>query len=190
MRIHGSRLVEARHMKNRLRAMLFVAAFMYFVVPAYAAAPSNNAKSALALPKPAVVSRATSSGMRMLPLQQPDWDDAAVKGPIVGLERLAEGPVDVLGGFRAFGRLEYLQGVAVFQDSSHEEEGHFVRDALRLRQVVGDDNDGVIGREREEQLLDAGGRDRVQGRTRLVEHDHCGLDGQRSSDAQPLLLSS
>src|SRR6266545_4715397 len=41
-----------------------------------------------------------------------------------------------------------------------------------------------------DQLLDLGGRDRVERRARLVEQDHLGLDGDGARDAQPLLLAA
>ena len=40
------------------------------------------------------------------------------------------------------------------------------------------------------QVLDAGGRDRVERRARLVHQDHLGLDGDRAGDAQALLLAA
>jgi hypothetical protein len=40
------------------------------------------------------------------------------------------------------------------------------------------------------QLLDLGGGDRVEGRAGLVEEDHLGLDRDRPSDAEALLLAA
>ena len=47
-----------------------------------------------------------------------------------------------------------------------------------------------VGLEVLHQVLDAGRRDRVEGRARLVHQDDLRLDGDRAGDAQPLLLAA
>ena len=64
------------------------------------------------------------------------------------------------------------------------------RDARRLLHVVGDDDDRVVGLQLVDQLLDLGGRDRIERRARLVEQDDLGLDRHGAGDAQPLLLAA
>ena len=67
-------------------------------------------------------------------------------------------------------------------------EGRVVGHARGLLHVVGHDDDRVVGLQLVDQLLDLGGRDRVEGRGRLVEQDHLRLDGDGAGDAQALLL--
>src|SRR3954447_12493971 len=67
-------------------------------------------------------------------------------------------------------------------------EGGVLRGARRLLHVVGDDRDGAVGPQLVHQLLDLGGRDRVERRGRLVEEDDLGPRGDRARDAQALLL--
>src|SRR5207244_13389515 len=54
-------------------------------------------------------------------------------------------------------------------------EGGEVRDARRLLHVVGDDDDRILLLQLVDQLLDLGGRDRIERRARLVEQNHFGL---------------
>src|SRR5712691_1391847 len=77
--------------------------------------------------------------------------------------------------------------LAVAADLDAEERGH-VRDAGGLLHVVRDDHDRVVALQVVEELLDARGRDRVEGGGRLVHQDHVRLDGERTRDAQALLL--
>ncbi len=70
------------------------------------------------------------------------------------------------------------------------EERGAVGDARGLLHVVRDDHDRVALLQRLRQLLDGQRRHRVQGRGRLVEQQHVGLDGDRPRDAQPLLLAT
>ena len=68
------------------------------------------------------------------------------------------------------------------------EEGRVVGDAGGLLHGVSDDDDRVVVLELLNELLDAGGRDRVKGRARLVEQKDLGLDGNAAGDAKALLL--
>src|SRR5229473_1293576 len=69
-------------------------------------------------------------------------------------------------------------------------EGGEVRDARRLLHVVGDDDDRVFLLQLVDQLLDLGGRDRIERRARLVEQNHFGLHRHGAGDAEPLLLAA
>jgi hypothetical protein len=55
---------------------------------------------------------------------------------------------------------------------------------------VGDDDDGELGAQLLDQLLDLAGRDRVEGRGRFVEQDELGLLGDGAGDAEALLLTA
>ena len=70
------------------------------------------------------------------------------------------------------------------------EEGRLVGDARRLLHVVGDDHDREAAFEAVHQVLDRGGRDRVERRGGLVEQQHVGFDRDRARDAEPLLLAA
>src|SRR5258707_5538588 len=67
-------------------------------------------------------------------------------------------------------------------------EGGEVRDARRLLHVVGDDDDRILLFQLVDQLLDLGGRDRIERRARLVEQNHLRLHRDGARDAQALLL--
>ena len=69
-------------------------------------------------------------------------------------------------------------------------EGGEVGDARGLLHVVGDDHDRVVVLQLVDQLLDLGGRDRIERRARLVEQDHLRLHRDGARDAQPLLLAA
>src|SRR4051812_17260861 len=68
------------------------------------------------------------------------------------------------------------------------EERRTVADASRLLHVVGHDDDRELVLQLEDEILDRTGRDRVERRTGLVHQDHLRLDGDRTRDAQTLLL--
>jgi hypothetical protein len=55
---------------------------------------------------------------------------------------------------------------------------------------VGNDHDGVVLLQLEDQLLDLLRGNRVQRRSRLVHEQHLGLIAQGAGDTQPLLLST
>ena len=87
-------------------------------------------------------------------------------------------------------RGEDLAGRAELDQLAEIHEGGEVRDARRLLHVVGDDHDRVVGLQLVDQLLDLGGRDRIERRARLVEQDHLGLHRDGAGDAQALLLAA
>ena len=78
---------------------------------------------------------------------------------------------------------------SVVLDLEAEERRH-VGDARGLLHVVGDDHERVVALQLVHQVLDRGGRDRVERGGRLVEQDHLGLDGERARDAEALLLAA
>src|SRR4051794_15843599 len=65
-------------------------------------------------------------------------------------------------------------GVVELDQLAEIHEGGLVGDAGGLLHVMGDNGDGVILRQFLDQLLDLGGRDRIQRRTGFVEQDHFG----------------
>jgi hypothetical protein len=75
-------------------------------------------------------------------------------------------------------------------DRVEREERGAIGDARRLLHVVGDDHDRVARLEPVQQLLDRGGRDRVERRCGLIEQQDIRLDCDRARDAQPLLLAA
>src|SRR5215470_18502041 len=102
----------------------------------------------------------------------------------------AEAAGDVVLGPPVRGRGEHLARGVELDHLAEIHEGGVVRDPRRLLHVVGDDGDGVIVLELVDQLLDLGGGDRVERRTRLVEQDHLRLDRDGAGDAQALLLAA
>ena len=76
----------------------------------------------------------------------------------------------------------------MLDDLAEMEEGRALRDAGCLLHRMGDDDDGVTALELVDQLLDPGGRDRIERLARLVHQDHLGVDRNGPGDAQPLLL--
>ena len=65
-----------------------------------------------------------------------------------------------------------------------------MRDARGLLHVMGDDRDGVIAGQFVDELLDLGGRDRIESGGRLVEQDHFRAERHGAGDAQALLLAA
>src|SRR6202035_2767098 len=97
---------------------------------------------------------------------------------------------DVILGAAIARRGEDLVGVVELDQFAQIHEGGLVGDARRLLHVVGDDRDRVVLGQFLDQLLDLGGRDRIERRAGLVEQDHFGPHRDRAGDAEPLLLSS
>jgi hypothetical protein len=81
-------------------------------------------------------------------------------------------------------------GVADLDERPVQQKGSPIGDPCRLLHVVGDDDDRVALPQLLDELLDAGRRDRVERRARLVHQDHLGVDGEHARDAQALLLSA
>src|SRR3569833_112362 len=97
---------------------------------------------------------------------------------VVGLGALVLG-----GGVQGRGRPELDQLAEVHV-------GGVVGLVRRLLHVVRDDHDRIVLLQLVDQLLDLGGRDRIERRARLVEQDHLGLHRHGAGDAQALLLAT
>src|SRR5689334_14422551 len=95
---------------------------------------------------------------------------------------------DVVLRARVARRHEDLAGLIELDQLAEIHEGGVIGDARRLLHVVGDEHDRVLVLELRDQLLDLGGRDRVERRARLIEQDHVGLHRDSAGDAKPLLL--
>src|SRR5919202_3462338 len=102
----------------------------------------------------------------------------------------AELPGHVLLRAGVVRRGEDLLGGTMLDELAHEHERRRVRHARGLLHVVGDDDDRVALLELVDEVLDAQRGDRVERRARLVHEDDLGLDGDRTGDAQPLLLAA
>src|SRR6202167_3512817 len=87
-------------------------------------------------------------------------------------------------------RGENLVGIVEFDQLAKIHEGGLVGNARGLLHIVGDDRNGVVLRQFLDQLLDLGGRNRIQRRTGLVEQDHLGPQRDGAGDAEPLLLAA
>src|SRR5262245_7253667 len=103
---------------------------------------------------------------------------------------LAETTGDVIFGQLLLRIREDFFGQACLDEAAQPEERGDLRDARRLLQVVGDDDDGVVGAELENQLLDSLGGNRIEGGRGLVHQQDLGPDGERARDAEALLLSA
>src|ERR1700730_16388074 len=102
----------------------------------------------------------------------------------------AEPAGNVVLGASIARRGEDLVGVVEFDQLTKIHERGLVRDPRGLLHVMGDDGDGVVLGQFLDQLLDLGGRDRVERRARLVEQDHLGAHRNGAGDAKPLLLAA
>src|SRR6202167_1155541 len=87
-------------------------------------------------------------------------------------------------------RGENLVGIVEFDQLTKIHEGGLVGDARGLLHVVGDDRNRVVLRQFLDQLLDLGGRNRIERRTGLVEQDHFGPHRDGAGNAKPLLLAA
>src|SRR5260370_18201177 len=101
---------------------------------------------------------------------------------------IAEGARDVVLRASIARRGEHLAGRVELDQLPEIHEGGEVGDARRLLHVVGDDHDRVVLFELVDQLLDFGGRDRIERRARLVEQYPLRLYRDGARDAQALLL--
>src|SRR6266853_5532111 len=75
-------------------------------------------------------------------------------------------------------RLKDHRSVIELDELTQQEESGVVGDARRLLHVVRNDDDRTTGLETEDQVLDLGGRNRVEGRARLVKQQHFGIHRQ------------
>src|SRR3569833_111058 len=101
---------------------------------------------------------------------------------------LAEPAGDVILRAPVGRRREDLAGIVELDQLAEIHEGGLVGDARRLLHVVGDDRVRVVLGQLLDQLLDLGGRDRVERRTGFVDQDHLGPHRDGAGDAQALLL--
>src|SRR4051812_12521192 len=102
----------------------------------------------------------------------------------------AEPAGDVGLGTLVAGIGEDLLGDVELDKLAEIHEGGEVRDARRLLHVMRHDDDRVVLLQLVDQLLDLGGRDRIERRARLVEQDDLGLHRHGAGDAEPLLLAA
>src|SRR5450759_4065922 len=102
----------------------------------------------------------------------------------------SESPRDICFRARfAWAREEPLR-VAHLDQLAEVEERSAVRDARGLLQIVRDDDDRELALQLIDELLDFLCRDRVERRGRLVEEEDLRVVGQRTCDAEPLLLAA
>lgn len=80
--------------------------------------------------------------------------------------------------------------IVEFDDLSIEEKRGLIRNAVRLLHVVRDDDDGVLGLEFAQKFLDLKGGDRVERGGWLIKQDHIRICGERTGDAESLLLAT
>src|ERR1700761_8231218 len=102
----------------------------------------------------------------------------------------AEAAGDVILGPPIARRGEDLAGVVELDQLAEIHEGGLVGDARRLLHVMGHDRDRVVLGELLDQLLDLGGRDRIERRARLPGQDHLGPHRHGAGDAEALLLAA
>src|SRR5262245_24021459 len=104
--------------------------------------------------------------------------------------RSAEATGDIVLRAPVARRREHLaRGIELGQLAQIHERRE-IRDAGGLLHIMRDDHDRIVRLELVDQLLDLGGRDRIERRARLVEQDHLGLHRNRARDAEPLLLAA
>src|SRR5579862_1366943 len=96
---------------------------------------------------------------------------------------------DVPGGLRSLGSRKKLCRRSRFDHVALVEKDRVIRKPLRLREIVGDDDDRQIGREPPNELLNRFCRVRVERGRRLVEQQNLRLDGQRAGKTEHLLLT-
>src|SRR5262245_6277584 len=101
---------------------------------------------------------------------------------------LAEAAGDIVLRASIARRGEHLARGIELDQLAQIHEGGEVGDARRLLHVMGDNHDRVILFELVDQLLDFGGRDRVERRTRLVEQYHLRPHRDGARNAEALLL--
>src|SRR5215216_2457288 len=102
----------------------------------------------------------------------------------------AEAAGDVIFGLLLRGVRKDALGLVEFDQLAEIEERGVIGAARRLLHVVRHDRDAVVGLELGDQLLNALGRNRIEGGGRLVEQQDLGANCDRAGDAQPLLLAA
>src|SRR5678816_3398187 len=102
---------------------------------------------------------------------------------------LAEAAGDVIFGQLVSGVREHAVGLPDFYQLAQVKIGGALRDARGLLHRMRYDDNGIVLAQLVNQVLDVRSRDRVEGRARLVHEDDLRTHGNRSGDAQTLLLS-
>src|SRR5215475_12675096 len=87
-------------------------------------------------------------------------------------------------------RSEDLAGVVELDQLAEIHESSLVGHARGLLHIMRDDRDRVVLGQFLDQLLDLGGRNRIERRARLIEQDHLRADGDGAGDAETLLLAA
>src|SRR5215212_11708854 len=113
---------------------------------------------------------------------------SAMRFPLSGTARSAEAAGDVVLGLLLVGVHEDPRLRSELDQLTEIHEGGVLRDARRLLHVVRHDDDGELGAQLLDQLLDLAGRDRIERRGRLVEEDDLGALSDGAGDAEALLL--
>src|SRR5215467_5264057 len=104
--------------------------------------------------------------------------------------RSAEATGDIVLRAPVARRREYLAGRVELGQLAQIHERREIRDAGGLLHVMRDDHDRIVRLELVDQLLDLGGRDRIERRAGLIEQDHLGFHRNGARDAQALLLAA
>src|ERR1700687_1365279 len=136
----------------------------------------------------------------MLPMRTtPDFSSASswskrVRG-VATLLVLPEAAGDVILGPAVLGAIEDVVGRAELDDLArpllvHQHECGEIGGRRRLLHVLRHDHDRIPLFEFLHEFFDAKRRDRIECRGRLIHQDYFGLDGERTGQAQPLLLAS
>src|SRR5437016_2259686 len=111
-------------------------------------------------------------------------------GRLAGRRRSAEAPGDVVLRAAIARSREHLARQIELDQLAEIHEAGEVGHPRGLLHVVGHDDDRVVLLELIDQLLDLGGRDRIERGARLVEQDHLRAHRDGARDTQSLLLAA
>src|SRR5271156_611611 len=100
----------------------------------------------------------------------------------------AAGDVGLRARVGRFG--EEMRRGAELDDLAVQQKGREIADASGLLHVMSDGDDGAKILQLNKQLFDFRGADGVEGGARLVEEKNLGLNGDRTRNTQPLLLTA
>src|SRR5271166_1111536 len=101
----------------------------------------------------------------------------------------AETAGDVVFRFLVRRALEDHFGLIEFDQLAQQEESGEFGDARGLLHAMRDNHLGTLVAKTEQQVLDFGGSDGIERRAGLVQQKDLRIDGQRTGNAKPLLLS-
>src|ERR1051325_2662414 len=87
-------------------------------------------------------------------------------------------------------RCEQLSGLAAFDELAEIKESRKVGDARGLLHVMGDDDYGDLLFELMNEFFDLGSGDGIEGGAGLIHQQDLRINGKRSGNTEPLLLSS